>query len=228
MSNGEIAHRDGQSVEAKSSDWSDVARAGAKPLPQTQRGRNTRAKLLEAARRVFERDGFLDVKITDITSEAGVAAGSFYTYFESKEETFRALLDMMREEQLHQDIGNSPLSDDPVESIRRTTRSYFDSYQKNAGLMRIFEQMSAMDGVFREARLERAYVFMERNARSIRKLQEQGRADASVNAEMSSLALSSMVSRVAQLVFNFGYPADDIEQLTETVVQIWVKSLGIE
>lgn len=201
---------------------------GSKPKPLTERGRRTRAKLLDAARRVFERDGFLDVKITDITEEAGVAAGSFYTYFDSKEETFRVLLDQMREDLLHHDIGNSVRSDDPIESIRRATWTYFDSYQKNAGLMRIFEQMSAMDGEFRQARLERAALFADRNARSIRRLQEQGRADSAVSPDLASLALSSMVSRVAQLVFNFGHPVDDIDELVEVIVSIWVRSLDIK
>ena len=46
-----------------------------------------------AARRVFERDGFLDARITDITAEAGVAAGPFYTYFTGKEDAFAAVIE---------------------------------------------------------------------------------------------------------------------------------------
>lgn len=201
---------------------------GGKPMPLTARGWRTREKILDAARRVFERDGYLDVKIVDITKEAGVAAGSFYTYFESKEETFRALLDMMRDEILHHEVEQAAPTDDPTESIRRATRTYFESYQKNVGLWRIFEQMAAMDSDFRKARLERARVFSERNTNSIRRLQERGIADPSVPAELASLALSSMVSRLAQLVFNFGFPVEDIDSLVEMVVDIWAKSLGIE
>ncbi|MEU3271703.1 TetR/AcrR family transcriptional regulator [Saccharomonospora sp. NPDC006951] len=203
-----------------------AARTGDKALPRSRRGRNTRAKLLTAARTVFERDGFLDVKITDITAEAGVAAGSFYTHFDSKEEIFRELLDGLRDDLLQSGIGGSH-SDDPVDAIRQATRRYLVSYRDNAGLMRIFEQMSAMDGVFRQARLERAVVFQDRNARSIRRLQEQGRADAELSPELASLALSSMVSRLAHVVFNLGHDAASLDELTETVVTIWVRSLGI-
>src|SRR5699024_10237277 len=123
---------------------------GAKRQPLTARGQGTREKILHAARRVFERKGYLDVKIIDITREAGVAAGSFYTYFESKEDTFAVLLEMLREEIVHQDESDPPLPDEPVEAIRRATRVYFDSYRKNVGLWRIFEQMAAMDGHFRQ------------------------------------------------------------------------------
>ena len=51
-----------------------------------------RARLLAAAREVFERDGFLDARVTDISAAAGVAHGSFYTYFRSKTEVFRVLV----------------------------------------------------------------------------------------------------------------------------------------
>ncbi|PXY23824.1 hypothetical protein BAY59_26375 [Prauserella coralliicola] len=199
----------------------------SKPMPLTPRGRATREKLLEASRRVFERDGFLDVKVTDITTEAGVAAGSFYTYFESKEDTFRILLEQMREQLLHPEPRSGGTADDPVEEIRQATQHYFETYRRNVGLMRIFEQMSAVDSSFRNLRIERATVFIERNARSIRALQKQGRADSTVPAELASLTLSSMVSRVAQLVFNFGYPVDDVNEVVDAVVHLWVKSLDI-
>ena len=50
---------------------------------------------------MFERDGFLEARITDIAARAGVAAGSFYTYFTSKEEAFAAVIEELSEEMLH-------------------------------------------------------------------------------------------------------------------------------
>ena len=46
----------------------------------------TRQKLLDAARVVFERDGFHDARLADIVQEAQVATGTFYNYYNSKEE----------------------------------------------------------------------------------------------------------------------------------------------
>ena len=63
---------------------------------------------------MFERDGFLDARITDITAAAGVAAGSFYTYFNSKEDVFAAVMDDVNEEMLHPRLRELADRDDPV------------------------------------------------------------------------------------------------------------------
>ena len=60
--------------------------------PRTDRGRRTVRKLLEAAGAEFGERGYHDAAITGITARAGVALGTFYTYFESKEELFRTLV----------------------------------------------------------------------------------------------------------------------------------------
>jgi AcrR family transcriptional regulator len=60
--------------------------------PRTERGRKTRRRLIEAAAQEFGERGYHDAAITGITQRAGAALGTFYTYFESKEEVFRALV----------------------------------------------------------------------------------------------------------------------------------------
>lgn len=63
--------------------------------PKTARGAKTKAKLLDAACREFGARGFHDCMIVDITQSAGVGLGTFYVYFESKEEIFRELVSYM-------------------------------------------------------------------------------------------------------------------------------------
>ena len=65
--------------------------------PRTERGRRTLRKLLDAAAIEFGERGFYDASISGITRRAGVALGSFYTYFESKDAIFRALVSDMSE-----------------------------------------------------------------------------------------------------------------------------------
>lgn len=70
----------------------DQAVAATDKTPRTERGRQTLRKVLAAAALEFGERGFHEAAITGITRRAGVALGTFYTYFESKEEVFRALV----------------------------------------------------------------------------------------------------------------------------------------
>lgn len=60
--------------------------------PRTARGEKTLRALLDAAAAEFGEKGFHEGSISGITRRAGVALGSFYTYFDSKDEVFRALV----------------------------------------------------------------------------------------------------------------------------------------
>jgi AcrR family transcriptional regulator len=60
--------------------------------PKTERGRRTLRKLLDAAAEEFGARGYHETAISHITQRAGVGLGTFYVYFKSKEEVFRALV----------------------------------------------------------------------------------------------------------------------------------------
>src|SRR5579862_2369759 len=92
---------------------------------RSSRGAQTRQRLVEAAKEVFERDGFLSARITDIAKTAGTSHGSFYSYFESKEQIFREVAAEQEVSLLaHLGPDHGPL--DPVERIRRGNRSYLE------------------------------------------------------------------------------------------------------
>ena len=60
--------------------------------PRTARGRRTLRAILDAAAAEFGERGFHEASVSGITRRAGVALGSFYTYFDSKDAVFRALV----------------------------------------------------------------------------------------------------------------------------------------
>ena len=64
----------------------------ANKTPKTARGERTRRRLLDAAEREFGAHGFHATSIGEITRRAKVALGTFYVYFDSKDEIFRDLV----------------------------------------------------------------------------------------------------------------------------------------
>ncbi len=61
-------------------------------IPRTERGRRTLRKLLDASAIEFGEKGFHEASVSSITRRAEVALGSFYTYFDSKDALFQALV----------------------------------------------------------------------------------------------------------------------------------------
>ena len=62
-------------------------------MPYTREHKEkTRAKIVDAARRLFNRHGFAGVSIDDIMGEAGLTRGGFYNHFGTKEELYAAVV----------------------------------------------------------------------------------------------------------------------------------------
>ncbi|MFJ8932409.1 TetR/AcrR family transcriptional regulator [Streptomyces sp. NPDC102364] len=194
--------------------------------PRSARGVRTRNALVVAAREVFERDGYLDARITDISKAAHVASGSFYTYFNSKEEIFQALVAQVQEEMLHPHLRERTGITDPREMIDASNREYLRAYKKNARLMALFEQVAQIDETFKQLRIERGNAFARRNAKLIRSLQDSGAADPALDPLVTAHALSVMVSRMAYLVFVLGQRIP-YEKLVTTLNKIWENGLQL-
>jgi AcrR family transcriptional regulator len=67
-----------------------VSPATGRPL--TKRGEATRRRILEASEVVFAEVGYHEASIVKVTERAGVALGTFYLYFDSKQTVFEALV----------------------------------------------------------------------------------------------------------------------------------------
>ena len=200
--------------------------AASKEPPTTARGVRTRAALVAAARTVFERDGFLASRLTDITAEANCSTGSFYTYFVSKEEIFLAVMEAAQDDMLHPSLPHVENTDDPVAVIEASNRAYFEAYQRNAKLMMLQEQVATIDADFRQQRLERGEIFARRNAKGIKRLQESGHVDVQLDPMMTARALSGMVGRLAYSSFALGMEWS-VDELVETTTRLWANALGL-
>ena len=64
-----------------------------KPGKREQTKANNRRAFIEAGRLVFAQLGYGETTVRDIIRETGLASGTFYNYFKSKEEVFQAIMD---------------------------------------------------------------------------------------------------------------------------------------
>ena len=207
-----------------------VSTSGLPEKTLTLRGLRTRKLLVTAARTIFERDGFATARITDIAELAGVAHGTFYTYFDSKDEIFREVILEVRQSMLTGEIDDAPASDGPVgprESIRRANRRYLTTYRANHQLMVIWEQAATINDEFETMLGDSRQRFTERSERKILSLQRDGLADPAINAHYAAIALGAMVSKFAYIWFA-GRETFDFDVAVEQLTTLWCKALGIE
>ena len=116
---------------------------------RAQAAAETETALKEAAKRVFDREGYLRAKITDITAEAGRAAGSFYSHFDSKEQMLEALLVDIIEEGHRRaaEPGHSP-DFSTLEAIRYHVAGYWRFVVENRSVILALDQAAMVSEHF--------------------------------------------------------------------------------
>lgn len=121
------------------------------PLPEDGRSRRAaetrearRAQILESALQVFSERGYHGASVSDLVAAAGVARGTFYLYFDSKDAVFRELLDELLDHLRGSVVGVdlSPGAPDLEVQLVGTVERILRTVESNRALTRI---------IFREA-----------------------------------------------------------------------------
>jgi len=96
-----------------------------------------RRQILDAAIRVFARQGFHACRVSDIADEAGVAYGLVYHYFESKDEVLNELFTARWSLLLAAIEATDEESLSPREKLDRVAGFIIDSYRRDPDLMKV-------------------------------------------------------------------------------------------
>lgn len=186
----------------------------------------SRAALLRAARRAFEKRGFHNTRITDITAGARMAVGSFYTYFDSKDQIFEDLIVDM-ENQVY-DAPERAIGDGatPLQRIRATNEVYLLTYQRNAKFWAAIEEAALGGGKAREIQTARHAESRSRTLRTLRVWQSRGLLRRDIDLEFAAGCLGAMTERCAYLWFVQGEPVR-LPEAIDKLTAIWGDVLGL-
>ncbi|HMI41541.1 MAG TPA: TetR/AcrR family transcriptional regulator [Sphingomicrobium sp.] len=113
--------------------------------PRTPRGEKTLRKILDAALAEFGSRGFSESSIVGITRRARVALGTFYTYFDSKDAVFAALVRDMSARVRDHVAPSLEGAVDGLDAERRALASYLDFVVGHKEVYRIIDEAEFVD-----------------------------------------------------------------------------------
>lgn len=189
------------------------ARAQGAETAQAESSRRVKAAATEtalksAALRVFERRGYINAKITDITAEAGRSAGSFYSHFPNKESLLETLLvDWIRE--MGQELAGDTIQHDLMdrEHLRWHVGVVWTTYKRHRPLLIALEEAAIISETF--AQRLRSLRYDETSL--LRSHLDEARASGVMLPGRSAVLASAIVSLLGQFcrvwVLEGGEPA---------------------
>src|SRR3982074_3204572 len=98
-----------------------------------------RSAILRAAIRVFANNGYFNSKVADIARAAGVADGTVYLYFKSKEEILHSIFDRSMEEAIADGRKRLEGVSDPREKLRRIAALHLERLGADRDLAVVFQ-----------------------------------------------------------------------------------------
>jgi AcrR family transcriptional regulator len=194
----------------------------------TAKGRQTRAAIEQAARKLFAERGFHGTTLADITSAAGKSAAVFYRYFADKEDLLAALAESF----LHDIVTPSGLSVDLPESpdddafFTAVVTGYWNMFKQNIGIMIAVAQLAATQPRFAAVQNEFRRFGMDIVVASVLRAQEHGYA-ADLNPEHIAAAIALLFENFTTVFVGpsaLGVEISD-EDAIATLSTVWKKTL---
>ena len=194
----------------------------------TAKGRQTRAAIEQAARKLFAERGFHGTTLADITSAAGKSAAVFYRYFADKEDLLAALAESF----LHDVVTPSGLSlhlpDSPDDDAFFTAvvTGYWNIFRQNIGIMIAVAQLAATQQRFAGVQNEFRRFGMDIVAASVLRAQEQGYGT-ELNPQHTAAAIALLFENFTTVVVGpsgLGLEISD-EDAIATLSTVWKKTL---
>ena len=201
----------------------------ASALPSTEKGRDTRRRLMKAAAQLYE-NGYANARITDITDAAGLSAGAFYRYFEDRQQLTRELLREMMDEMYV--FIRSPFDEtQPIRSVLESTRKYFEFYEAHRALLGVVVELSQTDAEVAHLWDAAKRAFNDRIVRSLERGIAAGQMRDDLDLALAAEMLRSMTEYYAfqRFVLNGSGLSDvPVEQATNAIAEIWISGMGLD
>jgi TetR/AcrR family fatty acid metabolism transcriptional regulator len=203
-----------------------ATRARARVRTAAPRG-DKRDAILRAAIRTFARSGFFNAQVADVARTAGVAAGTVYLYFRSKDDLLVSIFERVMSEAIAE--GRAALAGiaDPLERLRRIAHLHLDRLSRDRDLAIVFQ-----------VELRQTTKFMERFSNTLlrdylgilRDVIADGQAAGVVRPGISpTLAAKMLFGALDEMATNWmlSHRRSSLEGVADAVIDVFVHGVGV-
>ena len=166
-----------------------VSAAARRSAPKAVAALDKREAILKAATEVFARRGYFQSQVADVARAAGVAAGTVYLYFRSKDDLLVSIFERTMKETLAE--GEAALAEvaDPRERLRRIARLHLERMGRDRDLAVVFQVELRQSTKFME---RFSATFLQDYLKLIRESIADGQASGTFRPDISATTATKM------------------------------------
>ncbi len=198
------------------------------PAPLVGRDSGKRDRILEAAVKVFAREGFYNAKVSQIADAAGVADGTIYLYFKSKDDLLISLFED-RMERINARMRDAITSETTaIGKLERLVHTHLDFVQSNRPMAEVFTVELRQSAKFiKEYANPKFGDFLRIFAGVIAEGQASGELANDLDPPLVARALFGAVDEIAlaYLVGGTRKPHNDLAQAAKQISKLFIEGL---
>lgn len=156
-----------------------------------------KAEILRCGRELFSANGFKDTNVSDITKKAGIAAGTFYLYYPSKDELFMEIYNEENVRLKREIMSALDLDGDPMAVIGEMIRLNYEGMTANPILREWYNRdvFTRIERKFREQNgLEKVDFMYASFTEVVKKWQADGKIRADIDSDIVMAIFAAIVN----------------------------------
>jgi len=187
-----------------------------------------REAILKSATKVFAQKGFFNSKVADIAGEAGIADGTVYLYFKSKEEILHSIFDQAMSEFITEGKSELLPGDSPVERLQKIARQHLSRLGADRNMAIVFQvELRGSTKFMQEFSAAGFHDYLE----LIRQTIGDGQADGTFRADIKPIVAAKILyGALDEMVTNWilSKKQYQLTPMADEVMKIFLKGVSVE
>jgi TetR/AcrR family fatty acid metabolism transcriptional regulator len=182
--------------------------------------------ILEAAVKVFARQGFFNSTVSKIAKEAGVADGTIYLYFKNKDDILVQFFNYKTKQVFEKFREEVNRTDDAIGKLRNLIRLHLEEFQRNRDMAIVYQVETHQNSRLAEAQIK---AMSKMYFDIISEIVEQGQAQGTIRKELYMGLVKRFIIGAVDEVINTWLHSDgkyDLVSMADPLAELFIKGIG--